>query len=82
MIRLVRGFRFSSGNSITSFKLTVPDWSVSSFLNLRKVYSDKLHINQASIKNTEFYLLDNLEISAPVKFVAGESWEAVLPILD
>jgi len=68
MMRLVRGFLFSSGNSITSFKLTVPDWSVSSFLNLGEVYSDKHHSGLAQ----KLYLFDNLEISAPVKFVAGE----------
>ena len=67
-MRLVRGFLFSSGNSITSFKLTVPDWSVSSFLNLGKVYSDKNH----SGLTKKLYLLDNLEISAQVNFVAGE----------
>ena len=77
MMRLVRGFPLSSGNSISSFKLTVPDWSVSSLLNLPSEIDQSDHQTQ----NIKFYLLDNLEISATVKFVDWDSWEVLLPMM-
>ena len=79
-MRLVSGFCFSSGNSISSFRLTVPEWSVSSFLNLGSKSINQTE-NIRGTQNAEFYLFDNLEISAAVRFVDEVSCEAVLPMI-